>query len=625
LFSKYWKISVALLLSAVLAFSLVGCNSPASDLPGEPSSAEPGATVTLQDVNLADTSLFLMPEGMDKANPVRFLFSDGGISTEGIHDAEIQGTDLKIRSPGTYLLSGSCVDGSVTVAKEVSSVYLILDGLTLASSDGPALTFNKSSSSFLYLAEGSRNQLSDPETVHAEGAAVKFKSGSALVIGGEGSLTVTGNCKNGIKGGAGSILRILSGNLTVTAKNNAVACDHSLEILGGTLNLTAENDGIKASPDEGDTSSAGNLLLKGGAVTVQAGGDGISAAGYLELSDGTWNVTTTGDVATSPGNGGFGGGGMQRPGGFGGGGMFRPFGEDSYAGETVAADASADLSSKGIKAGVMKISGGAVSVASTDHALHCSGEAVMEGGSLVLDSSRAKGISTHGDLTVSGDTTQIRITNATEGIESKASFTLNGGTVRVEKATDDGVNMGGTVSSSDASSHALTVNGGTLYCYALGDGLDSNGTFIVNGGTVLVFGPANGGNSCLDVQYVSAFNGGTVFAVASSSSMWNEVVGHMKGEYLYNLSAGTVSGDTLVEVLASDGTVLVSEICPLSGFVGVYFMTDRVEVLASCSVKIDGKEISVQSGSGTGSSGMGGFNPGGGDHGGGPGGMRPRW
>ncbi|MBO5222737.1 MAG: carbohydrate-binding domain-containing protein [Clostridia bacterium] len=646
---KYLIRLVAVVAVLGLCLTCFGC-SPR--VPTENVDSSEVSTETLADVRPADTSAFVDPSAMQEASAVRFVFSTEGISAEGTHDAEIAGTALKIKSAGTYILSGSCADGSVTVAKETTDVFLILDGLTLTSSVGPALTLNKSSSACVYLAQGSENSLSDPSSEHAEGAALKFKSGSALLLGGEGSLTVTGNYKNGIKGGAGSIFRMLSGNLTVTAVNNALACDHSLEILGGTLDLTAKNDGIKASPDEGDTESSGNILLSGGTVTVKAEGDGISADGYLELTGGTQSITTTGEIATSGGSGGFGGGGGQKPGG----GGFFPGGGDhgggagSYPGmggfpgmgqrpddapESTENSASAeplaffpsdtattsDASSKGVKAGLMKITGGNLTVSSTDHALHCAGEALIEGGTLKLDSSRGKGIATHGDLTVSGDTANITINAATEGIESKLSFILNGGMVRVEHASDDGVNIGGTVSSNTAEEHTLTVNGGYLYCYADGDGIDSNGNFTVNGGTVVVFGPSNGGNSCLDVQYTSVFNGGTVFAVAASSSMWNEVVGHMKGDYLYNLSAGSSEGNTRVAVYAPDGIELMSADCPLKGTIGIYFMTDRVEDLSSCTVKVGGTVVDSDTGTGNGS--MGGFNPGGGDHGGGPGGMRP--
>lgn len=47
--------------------------------------------------------------------------------------------------------------------------------------------------------------------------------------------------------------------------------------------------------------------------------------------------------------------------------------------------------------------------------------------------------------------------------------------------------MGGQNQSS-SNSPALTINGGNLYVEADGDGLDSNGSITVNGGTTIVCG-----------------------------------------------------------------------------------------------------------------------------------------
>ncbi|MBQ5742682.1 MAG: carbohydrate-binding domain-containing protein [Clostridia bacterium] len=597
--------AAGMLFGGILLLSACRPTEPqAGTEPGKNAGADTGR---FEDVKTEDTPGFADLEKMQTEGVLEFVFSDAAVTCSASEDGyEITGTELKIKKSGTYRLSGACSDGSVTVGKEITDVFLILDGLHLTSSSGPALTCNKLSSVCIFLQEGSENSLSDPFSDHEEGAALKCKAGSSLVLAGEGSLTVNGNSKNGIKGGAGTMVSVLSGDLTVTAKNNALACDSYIEIRGGRLHLTAENDGIKSSPDEDDAISAGNFFLYGGTVTVQAKGDGISADGLLSIGGGTLSVTTTGEVSASPDNS-FSFGGMGFPGGWGG-------------GQTVD-DGANDVSSKGIKSGTaMKITGGTISVSSTDHALHCSGETAIEGGTLTLASSKAKGIVNHGNLTVSGDSTEIIIDNATEGIESRNSFTLNGGTVKIRNATDDGINIGGSVASSEAENHTFTVNGGSLYLSAQGDGIDSNGNFSLNGGTVVVFGPSNGGNSCLDVQFLSSYKGGTLLGAAASSSMWNEVLGHFTGEYLYTLSGGSFSGQTVVEVCDRDGTVLISELCPLKGNVGIYFMTDKTEDLSFCFFKVDGTVVEPQTGNLTG--GMG-WNPGGGDHGGGPGGMRP--
>ncbi|MBO5248925.1 MAG: carbohydrate-binding domain-containing protein, partial [Clostridia bacterium] len=511
-----WKRQWALGVALLLLFSFSSCagrehhSTDGSNLEGSSHSSDrerldtafsDGDSLdaeTVDRASLVDLSK-LQPDGA-----LVFTFSDASVSaTVSSESYEITGTALKIKESGTYFLTGTCADGSVTVAKQTSDVFLVLDGLHLSSSTGPALVCNRSSSVCIYLQPNSKNTLSDVAAEHEEGAALKFKSGAALTLAGDGNLTVTGQWKNGINGAAGSTLQIRSGNLTVTAKNNAIACDDQLYIDGGTLYLTAGNDGIKASPKEEDPLSAGNIDFRGGTITVTAVGDGISADGAFTCSGGIIDVTTTGEISVFSGNsfGGFGG--------FGG------------WGSSQSSDGD-DASSKGIKAGSgLTISGGTITVSSTDHALHCSAKTIIQGGTLLLNSSKAKGIATHGDLVVEGNETSVTIENATEGIESKASFTMNGGTVRIENATDDGINMGGTVSSSNAEDHTFTMNGGTLYVFAQGDGLDSNGTFCLNDGMVIVFGPSNGGNSCLDVQFLSSYQGGTLLGAASSSSMWN--------------------------------------------------------------------------------------------------------
>lgn len=110
--------------------------------------------------------------------------------------------------------------------------------------------------------------------------------------------------------------------------------------------------------------------------------------------------------------------------------------------QTEESDDSEDTSSKGIKADwMLDISGGEVTVNSTDHAIHCASDINITGGTLNLSSESKKGISGHGDVTI--DDGDITITKSTEGIESKKTLTINGGDIDIT-ASDDGLNSGGT-------------------------------------------------------------------------------------------------------------------------------------------------------------------------------------
>lgn len=104
-----------------------------------------------------------------------------------------------------------------------------------------------------------------------------------------------------------------------------------------------------------------------------------------------------------------------------------------------------------------------------------------------------------------------------EGIESKMNITFNGGTYNIDSC-DDGINA-----SSDGKS-AITINEGTIIVKVSkdteeGDGIDSNGTITINGGTVYTFA-CPGSDNGLDSDLGTYINGGKVFA---TGSMYEEV------------------------------------------------------------------------------------------------------
>ena len=185
---------------------------------------------------------------------IAFTFTDSGITVEGSSDGyECNGTVLTIDAAGTYLLSGSCTDGSVKIKKGTTGVRLILSGLSLTSADTAPITCNKSSEVVIVAADGTENVLTDAAAnndesnsgnENAENAVIKCKDGSAVTLCGAGTLTLNAYGKNGIKSGATTAeegeasLAIRELTLSINASvNDAINAEQYLAVESGTLNL----------------------------------------------------------------------------------------------------------------------------------------------------------------------------------------------------------------------------------------------------------------------------------------------------------------------------------------------------------------------------------------------------
>ena len=110
----------------------------------------------------------------------------------------------------------------------------------------------------------------------------------------------------------------------------------------------------------------------------------------------------------------------------------------------------------------------------------------------------------------------VTVTACCEGLEA-ATLNVYSGNIRIT-ATDDCMNA----ANSDLSGYAFSLNiaGGTLWMYTTaGDGIDSNGTLTVTGGTLEVWTSNAADNQPLDADGEISITGGTVFAAGSSAGM----------------------------------------------------------------------------------------------------------
>jgi len=462
--------------------------------------------------------------------------------------AAASGGTVTILASGTYIISGQLSDGQIIVeSTDDEVVRLVLNNANITCANSAPIYVKDARKVILILADGTTNTITDgsgyqlTDTTGNEPNAAIF-SKADLTINGTGTLNVDANYKQGIT--SKDELKIVSGTINVDAVTNAINGRDFVAIKDGTLTVNAGNDGIKSNNDE-DT-ALGYVCIEGGTIKVTAGEDGIQGENQVVITNGMIDLITGGGSAN----------GVQQ--------ISEPFGRPGSQAATASTD-SAEASAKGIKAALaVTINGGMITVDSADDTLHANQDLTINGGSLTLISGD-DGIHADSSITINGGS--INLTKAYEGIESSL-ITINNGEIKIV-SSDDAINVGGGADGSSIngrpgqndfasdSNLALAINGGKLVIDAGGDGLDSNGSITMTGGTVLVNGPTNNGNGAIDYNGSFKLTGG--FLVAAGSSGMAEAPDSSSTQYslMVNFSSALAAG-TLVNISSATGESIVT-------------------------------------------------------------------
>lgn len=377
--------------------------------------------------------------------------------------AEIKGAgatasekEVTITAAGTYVLSGN-YQGTVCIEASLEdTVNLVLENVILESKDGPAIYEVKSEKTVILLPENTNNTVKDAATYSdtskdAPSAAIYAKDD--LTITGEGVLNVTGNNNDGITSKAS--LKIMSGIITVDAKDDCLVGKDLLAVNSGTLKLTSGGHGLKATKEEDEEN--GIVLISGGDITINAEGDGINATNSVVVSE--MNLTiSAGDDGIHADK------------------------KLNILGGTI----SILKSCEGLEAVSITIEGGQISVVSSDDGINANGgtEGMGPGagfGRLGNDTENITDSGTDSEnpsLVINGG--NISINSLGDGLDSNGSITMNGGYVYVSGPTDNGNNA-----------------------------TDYQDVFIMNGGTIIACGSAgmyqsvSADSKCFAIDYIA--------------------------------------------------------------------------------------------------------------------------
>lgn len=513
-----------------------------------------------------------------------------GVSAEtNSHNVKIDGSNVTILGGGVYVISGTLDDGNVVVdSADGAEVRLILNGAKITSSDFSALYIKQSAKTVISLVPGTESSLTDGASYNelkledGKPSAVIY-SKDDLVINGSGSLVVNGNYQDGIK--ANDVLKITEGNITITAKDDGINANDYIAALAVSLNITSGGDSVKC---EHESEEKGFIAFEGTTLSLISEGDGISASSALYMNNTTTNITSGGGSQNADTRGGMGGGFGGR-GGFGG-------------GQTTANDT---VSTKAIKAGTnIVINGGNFTLDSKDDSLHSDNNLTIESGAFVVSSGDD---AIHAELNLVLNPESIDIIKCYEGLEG-AYITINGGDINIISG-DDAINAsgenstggmgmmrGGMHGGEEKTSEEdiwLTVNDGHIYIETSGDGFDSNGSAVINGGYLEIYGPENSGNGSIDVGdggYVLIMNGGSMLAVGSSGMAEHPTDSSPQQSLTFYLDE-TYSAGKSISVIDSNGNEIISGNSNKK-FNWICMSTETLTEGETYTLVIDGDEVS---------------------------------
>jgi hypothetical protein len=407
----------------------------------------------------------------DTLDATTVVFKDTIITVNGSGAKASEGI-LTISDEGTYILSGTLSEGQIIVeAEDTDKIQIVLNGVDISCTDRAPVYIKQADKVFLTLADkttniimdGSSYVLSDKDKEEGVDAAIYSKSD--ITINGSGALKLTANYKHGIV--SKDDLSITGGTFIITAVGDGLRGKDCVKVSAGDFTITVGSDGIQSNNAEDATK--GFVSIDGGTFEITSTNDGIQAQTVLRITQGSMHLTT--------------GGG--------------------------SANAATDV--KGLKSGSLTlINDGIITIDSSDDGIYSNKNVEINNGEISLTSGD-DGI--HADTALLINNGTIEIARSYEGLEGN-SIMITDGTIHVT-ATDDGINAAGEDNFDTSTSSYLKITGGYLVVNAYGDGLDSNGDFYVEGGTVFVSGPTNNGNGTLDYNGTASITGGTVLAAGS--------------------------------------------------------------------------------------------------------------
>ena len=487
----------------------------------------------------------------DESRATQITLADQTATVTG-QGASFSDQTLTITQAGTYVLTGSGKNIKLVVeAADTDQVHLVFQNLTLEG-EGTLLRINKAQEVVISLAEGSQNALTESQASDDEEVKATIHSQVPLTLNGTGNLTLTALTKNALE--AEDDLKVLGGTYTVKAANHGFKAEGALAIEAATLTIEAGKDGLHAEHDE--TTERANISLNPTQLSIAATEDGVDAGNELTIEGGTITVSQ---------------------------------------------------SEEGLEARVIRQLGGDVTIKSSDDGVNASAGSSNKTSDTSATSKTTDASATSNTADISSSASQATRDSATASTSASQATADPAAASQADQANKDknqtppappagqappqggqppqngqgpgGMPPGGQEESDP--SLQIILEGGTLTIDAEGDGIDSNGTVTISGGSLVVNGSVQGGNGPLDAAGDITITGGRVWALGTSDMLQGFAQGSTQASITANI-AGT-AGQTLI-ILDANGKEVARQTAS----------KDFQAVIMSSADLVDGQTYTIQ-------------------------------
>ncbi|MGQ8873247.1 carbohydrate-binding domain-containing protein [Paenibacillus sp. TSA_86.1] len=359
--------------------------------------------------------------------------------------------------------------------------------------------------------------------------------------------------KTGTQASSGTTTNSTKSANSSTTSTTSVSSDSSVD--ADNTSTTTEEESTSAKALKAGT----NLTVNGGTYTIDSMDDSLHSNSNVTVNDGTFNIQS---------------------------------GDDGiHADQALTINGGTIKIAKsyeGIEGAIITLNDGDVDVMASDDGVNAAGGEATTSSTTATTTGKATNNSNSASVTNKSADTDTNSANSTgtTGTTSTSDQSAQGTDASQQNRGPEGM------PGESSGNNELHINGGSLTVNAVGDGLDSNGSITMTGGTVIVNGPTNNGNGALDYDGTFVINGGYLVA-AGSSGMAQGTSDASTQNTIVMTFPETQKAGTLVHVQDSKGNNILT-FAPVKDYQNV--------VVSSPDLAKDGSYVIFSGGTSTGKS-----------------------